>query len=170
MAWTSRLATLDSFLIVRSCLEVPLACHCINMSKHCYALSFLEFLKDTFCITPLHLELPLLQCSSTAKPEARLIKSVDFARSAYIQAKVCHICFVYGIGRADSLRATISMVQMPADAPRVEIRTSMGSFEVDLYVKHAPRTCKNFQELARRGYYNGTIVSPAPPLESMHEP
>lgn len=37
----------------------------------------------------------------------------------------------------------------------------MGTFEVELYVKHAPRTCKNFIELARRGYYNGTIVSPA---------
>ena len=34
----------------------------------------------------------------------------------------------------------------------------MGTFEVELYVKHAPRTCKNFVELARRGYYNGTIV------------
>lgn len=54
------------------------------------------------------------------------------------------------------------MVQMPTDAPRVEIRTSMGSFEVELYVKHAPRTCKNFLELARKGYYNGTIVSPVP--------
>ncbi len=42
----------------------------------------------------------------------------------------------------------------------------MGSFEVELYVKHAPRTCKNFLELARRGYYNGTIVSPIPPLIS----
>ena len=61
------------------------------------------------------------------------------------------------------------MVQMPADAPRVEIRTSMGSFEVELYVKHAPRTCKNFLELARRGYYNGTIVSLALPPEPMLE-
>uniref|UniRef100_A0A8C8AHV2 Peptidyl-prolyl cis-trans isomerase n=1 Tax=Otus sunia TaxID=257818 RepID=A0A8C8AHV2_9STRI len=25
-----------------------------------------------------------------------------------------------------------------------------------LYWKHAPRTCKNFAELCRRGYYNGT--------------
>jgi len=52
------------------------------------------------------------------------------------------------------------MVQMPAEASRVEIRTSIGSFEVELYIKHAPRTCKNFIELARRGYYSGTIVSP----------
>jgi cyclophilin family peptidyl-prolyl cis-trans isomerase len=48
---------------------------------------------------------------------------------------------------------------MVGDAPRVSIKTSMGSFEIELYVKHAPRSCKNFMELAKRGYYNGTIVS-----------
>lgn len=81
-------------------------------------------------------------------------------------------------------------------APRVEIKTSMGTFVVEvrvegrcggsavdlvavpsaalacvntcisrctapqLYDKHAPRTCKNFLELARRGYYDGTVVRP----------
>jgi peptidyl-prolyl cis-trans isomerase-like 1 len=44
------------------------------------------------------------------------------------------------------------------EAPRVEIKTSMGSFVVELYQQHAPKTCKNFTDLARRGYYNGTIV------------
>lgn len=34
---------------------------------------------------------------------------------------------------------------------------SLGSFEVELYWKHAPNTCRNFAELARRGYYNHTI-------------
>ncbi|KAG2445734.1 hypothetical protein HXX76_000340 [Chlamydomonas incerta] len=33
----------------------------------------------------------------------------------------------------------------------------MGSFTVELYYKHAPRTCKNFEELAKKGYYDGTI-------------
>lgn len=33
----------------------------------------------------------------------------------------------------------------------------MGSFTVELYQKHAPKTCKNFVELARKGYYDGTI-------------
>lgn len=33
---------------------------------------------------------------------------------------------------------------------------SMGIIAVELYWKHAPKTCKNFAELARRGYYNGT--------------
>ena len=32
---------------------------------------------------------------------------------------------------------------------------SQGLIEVELYWKHAPRTCKNFAELAKRGYYNG---------------
>lgn len=32
----------------------------------------------------------------------------------------------------------------------------MGSLVLELYWKHAPKTCKNFAELARRGYYNGT--------------
>jgi peptidyl-prolyl cis-trans isomerase-like 1 len=32
-----------------------------------------------------------------------------------------------------------------------------GSFTVELYYKHAPRTCHNMSELARSGYYNNTI-------------
>ena len=41
--------------------------------------------------------------------------------------------------------------------PLVVLETSMGTITVELYDKHAPRTCRNFLELARRGYYNGTI-------------
>lgn len=33
---------------------------------------------------------------------------------------------------------------------------SMGLMVLELYWKHAPKTCKNFAELSRRGYYNGT--------------
>lgn len=32
----------------------------------------------------------------------------------------------------------------------------MGTFVVELYWHHAPKTCTNFAELARRGYYNST--------------
>ena len=32
---------------------------------------------------------------------------------------------------------------------------SQGPIVIELYWKHAPRTCKNFAELAKRGYYNG---------------
>ena len=31
----------------------------------------------------------------------------------------------------------------------------MGELEVKLYWKNAPMTCRNFAELARRGFYNG---------------
>eukprot|EP00002_Diphylleia_rotans_P027492 TRINITY_DN5510_c0_g1_i1.p1 TRINITY_DN5510_c0_g1~~TRINITY_DN5510_c0_g1_i1.p1 ORF type:complete len:144 (+),score=29.91 TRINITY_DN5510_c0_g1_i1:74-505(+) len=41
---------------------------------------------------------------------------------------------------------------------QVLIETNVGSFTVELYGNHAPRTCQNFEELARRGYYNGTII------------
>lgn len=43
-------------------------------------------------------------------------------------------------------------------APQVEIQTTMGTFVVELYVNHAPKTCKNFKELAAKGYYDKTIV------------
>ena len=33
---------------------------------------------------------------------------------------------------------------------------SLGIFEVELYWNEAPRTCQNFVELSRRGYYNNT--------------
>lgn len=33
----------------------------------------------------------------------------------------------------------------------------MGEITIELYWKHAPTTCRNFAELARRGYYNNTI-------------
>ncbi|KAK3102214.1 hypothetical protein FSP39_009653 [Pinctada imbricata] len=32
----------------------------------------------------------------------------------------------------------------------------MGVIVLELYWKHTPNTCRNFAELARRGYYNGT--------------
>lgn len=32
----------------------------------------------------------------------------------------------------------------------------MGTIVLELYWRHAPKTCKNFAELARRGYYNNT--------------
>ena len=44
-------------------------------------------------------------------------------------------------------------------AAQVEIKTTMGTFIVELYTNHAAKTCKNFIELAKRGYYDGTIVS-----------
>jgi peptidyl-prolyl cis-trans isomerase-like 1 len=39
--------------------------------------------------------------------------------------------------------------------PSVTFETSLGSFTVELYWNEAPKTCLNFAELSRRGYYNG---------------
>jgi len=46
---------------------------------------------------------------------------------------------------------------MAREAAYVSMDTSMGSFTFELYVNDAPKTCKNFFELAGRGYYNGCI-------------
>ncbi|KAF1324068.1 Lrr-containing protein, partial [Globisporangium splendens] len=51
------------------------------------------------------------------------------------------------------------MAGRPASAPptHVVVETTVGTFTVELYYEHAPKTCWNFAELARRGYYNNTI-------------
>lgn len=54
----------------------------------------------------------------------------------------------------------------------VVFETTMGEFSLELYKLHAPKTCHNFVELAKMGYYDGTIfhrviadfVSPWPPV------
>ncbi len=33
----------------------------------------------------------------------------------------------------------------------------MGTIVVELYTNHAPKTCKNFEQLTQRGYYNNTV-------------
>ena len=45
------------------------------------------------------------------------------------------------------------------EAPQVQVDTTMGTFTVELYHKHAPNAVENFVELAKRGYYDGTKVS-----------
>lgn len=42
-------------------------------------------------------------------------------------------------------------------ARRVILRTNQGDIELELYEDKAPLTCRNFIELAKKGYYNGTI-------------
>ena len=44
-----------------------------------------------------------------------------------------------------------------ASTPDVQVNTTVGSFTVELYPSHAPKTCQNFVELARRGYYDNTV-------------
>ena len=44
-----------------------------------------------------------------------------------------------------------------AQNPRVELKTSMGSFVLELYPDKAPKTVANFLQYAQSGFYNGTI-------------
>ena len=45
----------------------------------------------------------------------------------------------------------------PPPIPEIQINTTMGSFTVELYPRHAPKTCHNFVELSKRGYYDNVI-------------
>jgi cyclophilin family peptidyl-prolyl cis-trans isomerase len=44
-----------------------------------------------------------------------------------------------------------------AQNPRVEVKTSMGSFELELYPDKAPKTVANFLQYVREGTYKGTV-------------
>jgi len=44
-----------------------------------------------------------------------------------------------------------------AQNPRVEFKTSAGSFTLELYPDKAPKTVANFIQYANAGFYNGTI-------------
>ncbi|KFM74887.1 Peptidyl-prolyl cis-trans isomerase-like 1, partial [Stegodyphus mimosarum] len=46
---------------------------------------------------------------------------------------------------------------MNEEPPYVVFETTMGTVEFELYWKHAPKTCRNFAELAKLGYYNNVI-------------
>mmetsp|Transcript_12333 Transcript_12333/g.18399 ORF Transcript_12333/g.18399 Transcript_12333/m.18399 type:complete len:160 (+) Transcript_12333:62-541(+) len=46
---------------------------------------------------------------------------------------------------------------MTSNYPDVEFKTSCGTVVFEMYHKHAPLTCQNFVELAKRGYYNDII-------------
>lgn len=52
-----------------------------------------------------------------------------------------------------------ALMALPAHAanPRVEVRTSMGSFVIELYPDNAPKTVENFLQYVKDGFYNGTI-------------
>jgi peptidyl-prolyl cis-trans isomerase A (cyclophilin A) len=41
--------------------------------------------------------------------------------------------------------------------PRVDFKTSMGSFTIELYPAKAPKTVENFLQYVKAGHYNGTV-------------
>ncbi|KAF9608337.1 hypothetical protein IFM89_009272 [Coptis chinensis] len=52
------------------------------------------------------------------------------------------------------MEAYVKSTCVEGGPPEVTLETSMGPFTIELYYKHAPRTCRNFIELSRRGYYD----------------
>jgi cyclophilin family peptidyl-prolyl cis-trans isomerase len=44
-----------------------------------------------------------------------------------------------------------------AQSPRVDVKTSVGSFEIELYPDKAPKTVANFLRYVKEGAYKGTI-------------
>ncbi|KAJ3054636.1 cyclophilin peptidyl-prolyl cis-trans isomerase Cyp2 [Rhizophlyctis rosea] len=48
------------------------------------------------------------------------------------------------------------MAQPTPPPGSVEFETTAGKVVIELYWNHCKRTCENFYQLAKRGYYNGT--------------
>lgn len=51
----------------------------------------------------------------------------------------------------------VAALNASAQSQRVEVKTSMGSFTLELYPDKAPKTVANFLQYARSGFYEGTI-------------
>lgn len=65
-----------------------------------------------------------------------------------------------GTERTNAMPAVDDPVWGPDEtlgAPTVTLHTTHGDVTLELYYKHAPKTCQNFFELARRGYYDGVV-------------
>jgi len=59
---------------------------------------------------------------------------------------------------ASSGRARAQSSQEPEVTNIATIMTSLGSIQIELYGKDAPKTVKNFVELINKGFYNGLLV------------
>jgi len=51
----------------------------------------------------------------------------------------------------------MDIVQDEVRSGGVIMETTMGPFTFELYWDHAPRTCRNFYELAKKGYYDNNL-------------
>lgn len=60
-----------------------------------------------------------------------------------------------------SIFALIAVLAMNGSAfaqnPRVELKTSRGMIQIELYQDKAPKTVANFLQYAKEGYYSGTL-------------
>ncbi|WP_151447628.1 peptidylprolyl isomerase [Lacisediminimonas profundi] len=53
--------------------------------------------------------------------------------------------------------ATAVPAVMAADAPQVQLKTSMGNIVLELYPDRAPKSVENFLEYVKSGHYDGTL-------------
>ena len=56
-----------------------------------------------------------------------------------------------------SAAAVVPMGTAGAADPQVDVKTSMGSFRVELYKDKAPKSVENFLQYVKSGHYNGTV-------------
>jgi len=63
------------------------------------------------------------------------------------------------MNRISALIALLLLSIPPAWAqnPRIEFKTSVGSFVIEIYPDKAPKTAANFLQYAKDGFYNGTV-------------
>ena len=76
-----------------------------------------------------------------------LSKCLNDQKRTFFLNILIHICL---------LLAKIKL-QFYAQFINFQYNSSLGEFSIELYWKHAPNTCRNFAELARRGYYNDVV-------------
>ena len=58
-------------------------------------------------------------------------------------------------GLVCALAVSVSVAATPA--PRVQFKTSMGNFTVEVYPDKAPKTVANFLSYVNKGHYDGTV-------------
>ena len=63
-----------------------------------------------------------------------------------------------------------TVIEMAQPATIVDFETSVGTFSVELYAQHAPRTCFNFAELAKIGEFSQDVSTDTLEIEdNQHE-
>lgn len=82
--------------------------------------------------------------------------------SQFIALIIVVVGFIYGAQAVDTTPTeTKNVTATPSSAVKeqtmVTISTTKGDITIELYESDAPKTTKNFKELAQKGYYNGVI-------------
>lgn len=90
---------------------------------------------------------------STCKTSYWSIMQLAYFYSFFVYRSTVFVQIYWLLGRSPLLVCDLSCILNNY----LVLVCRMGTFECELYWKHAPNTCRNFAELARRGYYNGIL-------------